>query len=33
VPTLTTESTDITRDQLIDNYVLNLTVRLNSDPD
>ncbi|KAJ4357296.1 uncharacterized protein N0V89_001871 [Didymosphaeria variabile] len=25
VPTLTTESTDITRDQLIDNYVLNLT--------
>ncbi|KAL5410705.1 hypothetical protein PMIN04_010525 [Paraphaeosphaeria minitans] len=25
VPTLTTESTDISRDQLIDNYVLNLT--------
>lgn len=25
VPTLTTESTGITRDQLVDNYVLNLT--------
>lgn len=25
VPTLTTESTDITKDQLVDNYVLNLT--------
>jgi hypothetical protein len=33
VPTLTTESTDITMDQLIDNHVLNLTVRTNSDPD
>lgn len=25
VPTLTTESTPITRDQILDNYVLNLT--------
>jgi hypothetical protein len=30
VPTLTTETTDITRDQLIDNHVLNLTVWLHS---
>lgn len=32
VPTITTESTDITRDQLIDNHVLNLTVRSNINP-